>query len=97
MNDNKNCQWRIARRPKGNVVREDFEYTEEDIPVPGDGEVLLKNYYVNLAPVMRSYMSGESAAGEKPLAIGDVIHGRGVAEVVESRHPDFEVGEFVHG
>lgn len=97
MREDRNCQWRIARRPDGNVVPEDFAYTEEAIPAPGDGEVLLKNYYVNLAPVMRMYMSGQSAAGEKPLAIGDVIHGRGVAEVIESRHPDFKVGDFVHG
>jgi len=92
-----NRQWRIARRPQGNVVPEDFLYTEEDIPRPGDGEFLLKNYYVNLAPVMRMYMSGQSVAGETPLDIGDVIHGRGVAEVIESNHPEFSVGEFVHG
>ena len=46
---------------------------------------------------MRMYMSGESAAGEAPLGIGDVIHGRAVAEVIESRHPDFQVGDWVHG
>lgn len=97
MNDNKNCQWRVARRPDGNVEQDDFLYTEEEIPSPGDGEVLLKNYYVNLAPVMRRYISGEAVAGERPLDIGDVIHGRGVAEVVESNHPEFEVGEFIHG
>ena len=32
MNNNKNCQWRIARRPSGNVVHEDFEYHENEIP-----------------------------------------------------------------
>lgn len=97
MNEERNCQWRIARRPDGNVVRDDFLYTEEDIPQPGPGEFLLKTYYINLAPVMRMYMSGESVAGESPLAIGDVIHGRAVAEVVESNHADYDVGDFVHG
>ena len=97
MNEDRNCQWRIARRPEGNVVADDFHYTEEDVPSPGDGEFLLKTYYVNVAPVMRMYMSGESVAGEKPLDIGDVIHGRAVAEVVESHNPDYSVGDFVHG
>ncbi len=97
MREDKNCQWRIARRPVGNVVRDDFAYTEEDIPVPRDGEVLLKNYYMNLAPVMRMYMGGEVQARERPLAIGDVIHGRAVSEVIESKHPDYAVGEFVQG
>lgn len=67
------------------------------VPIPRDGEALLKNYYMNLAPVMRMYMSGESWAREKPQRIGDVIHGRAVAEVVESKHPDYRVGEFVQG
>ncbi len=97
MDDTRNCQWRIARRPSGNVVADDFEYREEPVPEPGDGQFLLKTLYLNLAPVMRMYMSGESVAGEAPLAIGDVIHGRGVAEVVESRHPDYAVGDIVQG
>ncbi len=97
MNEDRNCQWRIARRPVGNVVAEDFRYTEEDIPRPGDGEFLLESYYVNVAPVMRMYMSGQSAAGERPLAIGDIIHGRAVAKVIESSHPDYAVGDFVQG
>jgi NADPH-dependent curcumin reductase CurA len=95
--EDRNCQWRVARRPDGNVVAGDFHYTEEEIPSPGDGEFLLKTYYINLAPVMRMYMSGDSVAGEAPLAIGDVIHARAVAEVIESNHADFQVGEFVHG
>ena len=66
MNEAKNCQWRVARRPEGNVVREDFEYKEIDIPDIQDGEVLLKTLYLNLAPVMRMYMSGESAAADSP-------------------------------
>ncbi len=97
MREDRNCQWRIARRPNGNVVQDDFQYVEESIPSPADGEVLLKNYYMNLAPVMRFYMGGESWAGERPLEIGDIIHGRAVAEVIESKHPDYAAGEFVQG
>jgi NADPH-dependent curcumin reductase CurA len=97
MNDNRNCQWLIARRPSGNVTREDFEYREQAVPEPGPGQFLLKTLYLNLAPVMRMYMSGESVAGESPLAIGDLVHGRGVGEVIQSDHPDFQVGDIVQG
>ena len=97
MNETKNCQWRVARRPEGNVVYEDFEYREVDIPQIQDGEVLLKTLYLNLAPVMRMYMSGESAAGEQSLDIGDVIHGRGVAEIIQSKHANYQEGEIVQG
>jgi len=46
---------------------------------------------------MRMYMSGITVAGEAPLAIGDVIHGRGVAEVIESQHTEYRVGDIVQG
>ncbi len=97
MNEDRNCQWRVAARPAGNVKHTDFAYSEEEIPRPGEGEFLLKTIYLGLAPVMRMYMQGTGAAGERPLQIGDVIHGRGVAEVIESRHPDYRVGDIVQG
>jgi NADPH-dependent curcumin reductase CurA len=97
MREDKNCQWRVAARPVGNVELSDFAYSEEDIPRPAEGEFLLKALYLGLAPVMRMYMQGTGAAGERPLQIGDVIHGRGVAEVIESKHPDFQVGDIVQG
>ncbi|MDJ0656973.1 MAG: NADP-dependent oxidoreductase [Xanthomonadales bacterium] len=92
-----NCQWRIAARPVGNVKREDFEYRETEIPEPGEGEFLLRTLYLGLAPVMRMYMLGEAVAQARPLEIGDIIHGRGVAEVVASKHPDYQVGDVVQG
>lgn len=92
-----NHQWRVARAPDGNVVPEDFTWAETDIPEPDDGEVLLKTHFLGLAPVMRMYMIGGSPSGETPLRPGDVIHGRGVAQVVKSRHPDWREGEMVQG
>ena len=97
MNEDRNCQWRVAARPDGNVKPSDFSYTEEDIPRPGEGEFLLKTLYLGLAPVMRMYMQGTGAAGERPLQIGDVIHGRGVAQVIESNHPGYQAGDIVQG
>ncbi|MEM7327611.1 MAG: NADP-dependent oxidoreductase [Pseudomonadota bacterium] len=90
-------QWTVARRPEGNVRPDDFAWREVDIPDLRDGEVLLKTLYLSLAPVMRSYMSGDSFAGEAPLAIGDVLHGRGVAQIVKSRHPNWREGQVVQG
>jgi NADPH-dependent curcumin reductase len=97
IDDDANYQWRVARRPQGNVVPEDFAWGVTEIPKPGEGEVLLKTHYLGLAPVMRMYMTGASPSGEVPLAIGDVIHGRGVAQIIKSRHPDWREGEMVQG
>jgi NADPH-dependent curcumin reductase len=95
--DGVNCQWRIAERPIGNVKSSDFEWHETPVPSPEDGEVLLETMYLGLAPVMRMYMMGTDRTGDKHQQIGDVIRGRGVAKIIESRHADWEVGDIVQG
>ncbi len=97
IDDEANYQWRVAARPVGNVVPTDFTWSVTDIPQPSEGEVLLKTHYLGLAPVMRFYMQGTGAAREAVLQPGDVIHGRGVAQVIKSRHPDWHEGEIVQG
>ena len=37
IDDDANYQWRIARRPEGNVQPEDFEWAVSEIPEPGEG------------------------------------------------------------
>ena len=90
-------EWRVKKRPVGNVTPDDFYSSVGDIPEPADGEVLLKTRYLGLAPVMRFYMQGTGAAGERVLQPGDVIHGRGVAQIIKSRHPKWREGELVQG
>jgi len=99
MTDAVNRQWTVAARPEKDLEQRHFGYRETPLDAPRDGEVLLRAHYLNVAPVMRMYMmaQGGGESTESTLDIGDVIHGRGVAEVLESRHPDWAVGEFVHG
>ncbi len=99
MPDRVNRQWTVAERPVKDLAKHHFGYRETAIPTPGPGEVLLKTHYLNVAPVMRMYMMAEGGgeSTEAVLQLGDVIHGRGVAEVLESHHPEFAPGDFVHG
>lgn len=92
-----NKQWCVGARPNGKPKSSDFLYKEAPIPVPGDGEVLLETLYLGIAPVMRMYMMNSPMSNEAPLDIGDVIHGRGVARILQSNHPDWEAGEIVQG
>lgn len=94
--------WGVAARPNGPPKPTDFVFKDEPIGDVGEGEVLLETLYLGIAPVMRMYMmNGPECpmpmAGEHPLAMGDTIHGRGVARVLESRHPDYAVGDVVQG
>lgn len=93
----RNRQWTVAARPQGVPVAADFALREREVPRPADGEMLIQVLYLSVAPVMAMYMSGESIAQRPPLAIGDVIHGRGVGRVLVSRHPDYAAGEILHG
>ncbi len=94
-----NRQWTVAKHPIQEVNLEHFGYKESTVPALLEGQILLKSHYLNIAPVMRMYMmkDGGGYSSEKLLSIGDVIHGRGVAEVLQSKHKDYQPGEFVHG
>ena len=78
------------------VKTTDFRLHRGPIPEPGPGQFLVKTMYLSLAPVMRMYML-DGAGFEKPLALGDVMRGRGVGRVIESNHEDFAVGDIVSG
>ena len=52
-----NHQFRLAARPVGLPKPGDWQYTEEPVPEPGDGEVLVKVLYLSLDPAMRGWMN----------------------------------------
>ncbi len=87
-------QWILARRPQGLATTADFALVEAEIPTINAGEVLLKTQYLGVAPVMLRYMTNETDF-ERDLNIGDVMHGRGVGRVVESRNPKYAPGDIV--
>ncbi len=92
-----NRQWLLAERPEGRAVRaSDFRLVETPVPDIAQGQFLVRTRFLGVAAVMRGYMLNTEKF-EQPLAIGDVMHGRGVGEVVASRHPDYQVGEIVNG
>lgn len=87
-------QVRLARRPHGEPDDDTYSFVEEELPDPVDGQVLLRVVWLSLDPYMRGRMSAaESYAA--PVEVGDVLVGGTVCEVVESRNPDFAVGDFV--
>ena len=91
-----NHQFRLAARPLGLPRPSDWQYTEEPVPEPGDGEVLVKIRYIGLEPAMRGWMN-ESRSYIPPVGIGDVMRGFAAGEVIASNHPDIAVGDHVSG
>jgi len=91
-----NRQWVLAARPVAAVRASDFRLVEMPLRALEEGEFRIEVLYLGVAAVMRGYMLN-SEKFERPLEIGDVMHGRGVGRIVESRNSAWRVGEIVHG
>src|ERR1700744_5796274 len=91
-----NAQWRLAARPVGLPKPSDWEYVEEPLTEPGDGQFSVQLEYLSLDPAMRGWMN-ETRSYVPPVGIGEVMRAGGLGRVVQSRHPDFAVGDHVSG
>lgn len=91
-----NHQVRLASRPVGEPTRENWSFTDEAVPSPGDGGVVVKTLYLSLDPAMRGWMN-EGKSYIPPVGIGEVMRAGGVGRVVASGHPQFAVGDHVMG
>jgi NADPH-dependent curcumin reductase CurA len=91
-----NAQWRLAARPVGLPKATDWEYVEEPAPEPGEGQFKVELEYLSLDPAMRGWMN-DARSYVPPVGIGEVMRGLGLGRVIDSRHPDFAVGERVSG
>ncbi len=91
---NTNRQWVLAKRPHGMVTKDNFEYRESPIPEPGEGQVLLRNLYLSFDPTQRGWMEDRESY-LPPVQIGEVMRAGAVAQVAESRNPEFSKGDLV--
>jgi NADPH-dependent curcumin reductase CurA len=91
-----NRQIRLAARPVGLPKRSDWNFTEEPLPQPGAGQVLVKVLYLSLDPAMRGWMN-EGRSYIAPVAIGEVMRSGAAGRVVASNHPRFVAGDYVTG
>ncbi|WP_349557954.1 NADP-dependent oxidoreductase [Marinobacter sp. NFXS9] len=89
-----NQQIILAARPTGMPDESHLVLQEAPMPEPADGEVLLKTIYLSLDPYMRGRMS-DAASYANPVAVGDVMTGGTVSEVVESRYDGLAPGDIV--
>jgi NADPH-dependent curcumin reductase len=72
-----------------------FDLVEAPMPKPADGQVLARTHFLSIDPYMRRQMGGGHGQYANPLKVGEVMIGRGVGVVIETRHPDFKVGDTV--
>ena len=89
-----NRQIILVKRPDGMPGDDNLQLTEADMPVPGDGQVLVRTIYLSLDPYMRGRMS-TAKSYVQPVAEGDVMAGAVVGRVTTSRHTEYAEGDYV--
>lgn len=96
MADTVNRQVLFVERPTGNIQDSTFKYQEVDVAQPGEGQILVRNLFLSLDPAMRGWMNDMDSYME-PVAIGDVMRGGTIGEVVKSNNPNYAEGDKVFG
>ena len=86
-------QFIVREIPKNNLEISNFEMREVDVPKPSADEILIKNILLSIDAANRTWMQGRTYRDQ--VFAGDVMPSYSIAEVVESNHPDFKVGQIV--
>jgi NADPH-dependent curcumin reductase CurA len=90
-------QWLLNDHPRGRPIGDnDLILVEATLPPPAVGEMLLKTHYLAFDPAQKGWMENV-ADYVAPMAIGDVMRGSAVLEVIESNGGKHPVGTMLAG
>ena len=84
----------LDSRPEGMPATTNFKLASIPLADINDGEFLVKNLWMSVDPYMRGRMIDRESY-IAPFALGEVLQGGAIGEVIESRHPEFPVGSKV--
>jgi len=79
----------LAKRFVGQPKADDFTLVEEELPPLKEGDILCEALWLSVDPYMRPY--------SVRYPTGITMFGTQVARVIESRHPEYKVGNHVLG
>ena len=91
-----NKKWVLKKRPVGHVKDSDFELVSEMLPEIKDGEILLENIYLSFDPTQRGWLNDEPGY-LPPVQIDEVVRSGGIGRVLQSKNPEYKVGELTFG
>ncbi len=97
-----NRQWCVARPHEGtglggmSLSHDHFALNETAIPVPADGQLLIRSVYFSPDPMNHAWVRGVPGRFD-PIPVGAPMRGGIAGRVVASRHPGFKVGDGVTG
>ncbi len=89
-----NRQWLLASHPTGMPVKDNWKLRQAPVPEPGEGQILARAVYLSVDPYMRGRISAKQGYA-KGVGVGEIMCGGAVAEIVESNHTEWPVGQLV--
>ena len=84
----------LAERPRGTPDENTLRLETGPMPEPGAGQMLVRTEYLSIDPYMRGRMNDAKSYAE-PVAIGGVMTGQVVGEVIASNLDGYAVGDRV--
>ena len=90
-------EWRLAAHPRGRPIADgDLTLHDVEMPVPAPGEMLLRTRFMGFDPAQKGWMENV-ADYVAPMALGEVMRGSAITEVVASDGGKFAVGQLLSG
>ncbi|MEK5391494.1 NADP-dependent oxidoreductase [Margalitia sp. FSL K6-0131] len=89
-------QIKLAKRPIGTPVMEDFAFIDAPIGTPSNGEVLVRTIYISVDPYLRGRMQ-DVKSYIPPFQLNEVITSGVIGQVVDSKSELFAKGDVIIG
>lgn len=90
-----NRRWLLASRPHGPIKDSDFTLDSGPVPVPSEGEFLVRVTHLSFDPTQRGWLGGDTYL--PAVRICDPVRAGAIGQVIASNHPGFAVGQLVQG
>lgn len=85
----------IAELPKTKLSEKHFRMSEQELPDPSDGQVLVQNLIISIDAANRAWMQGPTYRSE--IKSGQIMDGYGVGKIIKSASQKWQVGDIVEG
>jgi len=96
MSRDRNRQVWLKSRPNGIPQAADFAIREVEVPALAEGKFLVRNSFVSVDPAMRGWIADKSTYWPR-IEVGDTMRAFSVGEVIDTRNPEYAVGDRVMG
>ena len=89
----------LRQYPDGSLKPSDFSVEDAAMPEVAEGSFLVRNAFISVDPMLRIFIDKRPLGSDSmpSMPLGTVIPGAAVGEIIQSRHPDFAVGDLVEG